>query len=512
MTDSELHDHLESTSITLFAEPGLPAEMHAGFLLAADLFGRFYPRVSLDGDKALASQALARIMAINPSLEATLGQGEGSDYALRFSPRASSARQVSVWASGWNVLIDGGPSPLVVDPKQPPSPLAACAAATIGVGEVFRGVFEQELGDRGRRALTPEGLNLVTLGRATDSVPLASPDLFIERFYLVGAGAIGQAAIYALKHSGLRGAICAVDPESVELSNLQRYVLTRDADIGVKKTALVVRELSGTGLSVVPVDAPWSGALVQFDEQRPVLVALDSAEDRIAVQASLPGPIYNAYTQPRDLGWSRHERFGEEACLACLYWPTHARPNRHEQIAEALKQSPHRVLAYLLSGTSAGQPLLPQAIPVIAGQEAPLEAEGWTERSILDDVAETAEVERAKLEPWSERPLADLYQDGICGGALLESRIGEVPRDVLVPLAHQSALAGVMLAAQFIASSDPALRPLRPSEVEGRFDVLSGPGQILPVPRGRSEACLCADADFVAAHQAKEQGDARVDE
>ena len=43
---------------------------------------------------------------------------------------------------------------------------------------------------------------------------------------------------------------------------------------------------------------------------------------RIGIQAGLPLRIYNAFTGPLDLGWSRHERFGDEPCLACLYWPT----------------------------------------------------------------------------------------------------------------------------------------------------------------------------------------------
>lgn len=243
---------------------------------------------------------------------------------------------------------------------------AACAAAAVGVGEVFRGVFAAELGQRGRTEPTPAAFNLVTLGTATNDAPVVdAPD--IGSFYLVGAGAIGQAALYTLKHASVTGTVCLVDPESVELSNLQRYVLTTEVDVGVGKTDLAVRVLDASTLAVHPVPARWTAGLVQFDEPRPVLVALDSEADRIAVQASLPGPIYNAYTHPRDLGWSRHERFGDEPCLACLYWPAGARPSRHEQIAASLRQHELRVLGYLLSGVPAGEPL--QAIPPIPGSQ-----------------------------------------------------------------------------------------------------------------------------------------------
>ena len=72
----------------------------------------------------------------------------------------------------------------------------------------------------------------------------------------------------------------------------------------------------------MPLKTEWYAGLVEA--QLPTLVALDSPEARIAVQASLPGPLYNAWTHPADVGWSRHERFGEDPCLACLYWPDEA--------------------------------------------------------------------------------------------------------------------------------------------------------------------------------------------
>jgi len=70
-----------------------------------------------------------------------------------------------------------------------------------------------------------------------------------------------------------------------------------------------------------------------------VLAALDTPEARIAVQAGLPEHVYNAWTQPADLGWSRHEAFGTQPCLVCLYWPDRRQPSQHELIADALGQA-----------------------------------------------------------------------------------------------------------------------------------------------------------------------------
>jgi hypothetical protein len=110
---------------------------------------------------------------------------------------------------------------------------------------------------------------------------------------------------------------------------------------------------------------------------------------------------------------------------------------------------------------------------------------------------------RPRLACWRNRPVADLYQEGICGGALLETKIGDVPHEALVPLAHQSALAGIMLAVQLLAANEPALREHRSVETEGRYDVLAGPPQILGRLRERTEGCVCSDAVFLEVYAKK---------
>jgi hypothetical protein len=183
------------------------------------------------------------------------------------------------------------------------------------MADLFRLIFAEELGARGRRRPQPGSFNIVTLGEPTfEMPPLEGADL--GRFNLVGAGAIGQAAALALAKSGVVGTMFAVDPEKLAVSNLQRHVLTRDDDVGAVKVDLLRERLSDTGVEVVPIPMRWDHMLV--DGQAPTLVALDTPEDRIGVQASLPGPVCNAWTQPSDVGWSRHERFGEQPCLACF--------------------------------------------------------------------------------------------------------------------------------------------------------------------------------------------------
>lgn len=489
---------LKTTSVTLVgSERAADGAGRAGFLMAANLLARLYPNIVLVGPDAVVAAAEGEVVLVNPvatvstttvTTNATLVYDATDDGAT-----ADVGATVAVAARGWNVYIDDLPGPA------PAAPAAALLAAVVGVAEVFRSVFADELGENGRRRRQPGAFNVITLGEARDVDVPNQVDL--GEFRLVGAGAIGQAAAHALAVSGARGTLLVVDDETVALSNLQRYVLTRDSDVGAVKVELLKERLSRSALEVVPLRTEWYAGLVEA--QLPTLVALDSPEDRIGVQASLPGPIYNAWTQPADVGWSRHEHFGEEACLACLYWPDHEVPSQHEQVARAFRQHPLRTLAYLVRPLPIGLPLPPGATPTLPDLPAPPDAERWQQTPLVDDIAAAAGIDVSELASWRDRPLADVYQDGICGGALLHLNVGEAPREVLVPLAHQSVFAGIMLAVELIAASVPELHALRPPTVEGRYDVLAGLPQVMPRPRARTAGCFCGDVVWREVYRGK---------
>jgi hypothetical protein len=485
---------LETSSVTLVG--GARAESgpgRDGFVLAANLLARLYPRIRLQGPDELLHAAESEIILVNPMADVAAGS-EQTAATLGYETVVDNG--VSVSARGWNVYVDTD-----ADVDDAAAGAAVLLAAALGVSELFRIVFADELGERGRHGSQPGAFNLVTLGEPFFGLPVPET-IEVGEFRLVGAGAIGQAAAKTLALAGVRGTMLVVDDEKVALSNLQRYVLTRDSDIGAVKVDLLRDRLAKSDLAVVPVRAKWHAGLVTA--QLATLIALDSPEDRIGVQSSLPGPIYNAWTQPADVGWSRHERFGDEPCLACLYWPEEETPSRHEQIATAFDQDPLRVLAYLVHRLPIALPLPPGGVPAVPGFEAlPVEVERWMQTPLVEDIAAAAGIDVAALADWRDRPLADVYQDGICGGALLHLNVGEAPREVLVPLAHQSALAGVMLATQFIAAEVPELAPARPSATEARYDVLAGLPHVFARPRARTPSCLCGDAVFRAVYVGK---------
>ena len=208
-------------------------------------------------------------------------------------------------------------------------------------------------------------------------------------------------------------------------------------------------------------------------------------------------------TQPADVGWSRHESFGEEPCLACLYVPTGRRPSQHELVSRALRQPELRVLAYLTFRVPVDSPLRPEQIPRLPNHPVPQDASTWVSQSILEDIGQRIGTDSDGLSIWKGKQIGDLYREGICGGAIISDKLGELPQEVAVPLAHQSAFGGIMLATQLIVGSSSELQPFRSTSTEARLDVLAGLPQVVARPRQRTPSCLCSDSDFVARYNQK---------
>lgn len=473
-----------------------------GAQLLVNLLSRLYPRLRLSCPQVLKQSLLANARRTNPQIEVVDDPGAGRELSVAFGGEPDEVdADVHVTASGWLVIIDGGSTggdaaagPVM---RRPANSLAWQVAACLTSAELFRAAFSDVLGRHARRCRQPGQFNLLNGSQSdadclTDLRGVALPDL-----HLAGGGAIGQAALLALRDSGVRAKVTVVDPETVGVSNLQRYVLSNLPDVGRLKVDVVVNSMAGGGVDIVPVATVWGQDSRSAPRRPVVLAALDSARDRLGVAAGLHNRVYNAWTQPADLGWSRHERFGTDPCLACLYLPTGPRPSEDEQIAAALGQHRLRVLSYFVTDVPVGEPL--PLIPAVGDVPPPPDTEAWLTTSLLDDLVASGYVAAEAAAHWRHVRIDRLYQDGVCGAGLIEARPGLLERDVAVPLAHQSALAGVLLAVSVIAAHVPALAEHRSDAVEMRLDLRLGLPQVPGRPRRRTPGCICADADYRSA-------------
>jgi hypothetical protein len=468
--------HLERTPVGLSGAT-VTAEADALLDLAVRLLARVYPQLAISVPGPVGARLRRLATAINPAIELV----ESAKAGIVVGDGEAFADSVFAGSEGWDALVAAAGHQPTGDSQ---NPFGAGAAACHAASALFRRIFLPDWQDRVDHALRFSVFRgeRIAAGEPGPDLPAA----FAGEVVLVGAGAIGHGALWALRRLPAKGTVHVVDPEQVELSNLQRYVLADRSDEGALKVELAARGSKGVEIK------PYEGQLAEFVAAKgytwpAMLLALDSARDRVGAQASLPGWIANAWTQPGDLGVSAHSRFGGDgACVGCLYLPAGRVKNEDELVAEAL-----------------GVPQLLMQIRALLYTGNPVE------RALLEAVAEAIGQPPATLLAYEGRPIRELYIEGFCGGAVIP--LGEAGKphaaahDVHVPLAHQSALAGVLLAAALVRH---ALEGAPAITTVTRVDVLRQLGVHISQPARavRDGRCICDDPDYRAVFAAKYEG------
>jgi hypothetical protein len=445
-------------------------EARAVLDLLVRLISRLYPRLVLRGraPSSLVGELVSLACNINPNIEivenapTTLWVNVGEDVEI------GADAALFVGCSEWTALLSSEkPQPVGASEN----PFGAGAAACLAAANLFRSIFVA------REATSLDHDLEFSTWRLRSHPPTPFPDSARADLTLVGAGAIGNAAAWALSRVSIAGLVRLIDPEQIELSNLQRYVLALRADVDSIKVDTVARQFAGS-LSVEAKRLTWQDFIAASDSVPPrVLVALDSAGDRRAVQASLPRWIANAWTQPGDLGVSIHD-FLAGACLRCLYLPDSEVPSRDSVLAEGLRV-PDQIMAIReLLYHDRGAP--PELLALIASRFG---------------------VAEGVLRPYEGVALPKLYAEVICGGVILPLGPDHLTSAVHVPIAHQSALAGVLLAASGIADacgwSDAGSYATRVN-LMAPIASLSMTQPLGKDPRG---ICICQDGDWQAAYR-----------
>jgi hypothetical protein len=432
--------------------------------LTVRLLARLYPAVRLVGPVGPTRDRLEELaLAINPRIDLSAKGAVHGGIAVG-SATSSFERTIYAGADEWLALVDAKSNRPV---RTSDNPFGAGGAACLAVGNLFRALF---LPDTRLDLDTSVSIDRLVGSQGnrdtTGTLPAATA--------LVGVGAIGNAAIWALARSRMGGRLTLVDHEPLELSNIQRYVMAVRSDEGRSKVDIAERAFSGP----TRPDA-FAGNLQQFVESvdhrvDAMLLALDSAEDRRAGQASLPRWVANAWTQPNDLGISVHPTFGAgDVCVACLYLPTGTTPNEDAIVSDALGIADQ-----------------------VAEVRTLLHTGGGVSRALLELIAERLPASIDLLTRYEGASIRDLYVKGVCGGGVLPLGSTGTPRTELhVPLAHQSAMAGLLLAAALTCHAGGVgasratvshINPLRPVPPE--------PTQVMRA-RG-DQVCLCEDPDF----------------
>ncbi len=461
----------------------------ASLELAANLFARFYPRLSIlsQGEAAyqLRSRLCDQMLAINPEIE-ILETEHAQAWLVVGNMVAPSAPAVYIGSEGWIARVS---SQAPVGSGITVNPFGAAAAACFGVANIFRMVMSSRLDN----AAPDTAFTLSMLDLEPNNLNPANPPwvpIDLGECHLVGLGAVGNAAVWMLARApALTGALHLIDYECAELGNLQRYVLTTQTNQTAPKVEIAAASLLRGDLVVHPHQQRWAEYLNEKGNWNLpcVAVAVDTAEDRMAVQASLPKWLINAWTGGHgDVGVSRHGFIGEHACLVCLYYP------RNKQVSEDVRV--------------AQEIGLPDAVVEIRRY---LYTNAGMSRELLERIATATNVLIDSLLEFEGQPLRAFYSRAICGGMILA--LGghtHLNASTEVPMAFQSALAGVMLAAELVAHANQLKQA--PPPVTTRINLLQPLAPFLSLAEGKepSGKCICQDDDYVRAYNKKYAGGA----
>lgn len=459
-------------------------EGNAAADLTIRLLARLYPSMVIYGIGKVRPSYLEKLhllaRSINPKIDLT-GKLSSVTKLLVFGQSVgSSNRKRHTWYVGSNNWIARISTAAPVGSGISSNPLGAGVAACVAAANVFRAVFVRELGT----ATLDSELSTSVWDLRAAGPDSENPELDVIRLsdlHLVGAGAIGNGALWALSRLPWRGNLHVVDPEKVTDSNLQRYVMATAGDRGKDKAKLARKWLKPrAGKKVVSHVFNWAEHVAHVRDHKvdTVLSAVDSAKARIEIQASLPRLIFNAWTQRGEAGVSRHRFLGKMACLACLYMPTAQAVNEDVLVVRALR--------------------LPEDELTVKDVRRRLQRNELSDRAFLERIAAASAVPLDKLLGFENRALRELYVEAVCGGRVMEFVTAALAAKAEVPMAFQSALAGILLMAE-VARREQLPHTMTQIDLLGTFPEAPG----TPKAKSTSPRCLCLDDDFIEVYKAK---------
>jgi molybdopterin/thiamine biosynthesis adenylyltransferase len=466
-----------------FDETACSSEGRASLDLLVRLVARLYPNICFlpEGDEATKlSRSLSSLArSINGQIDIVRPRLAALSQCLVVGSTAPdvACSRMFLGSDGWLAKFS---TVQPVGSGCSSNSFGAGAASCIAASNLFRLIFNEQIS--GATVDSAVSFSLFDYAPGSDANPPLETNTVLDTIFLLGLGAIGNGAVWALARvSSLQGQLGLVDDEEVDQGNLQRYVLALEKDIGGSKVKLARRHLtSQRGLLLQDHPYKWQSLAGSHSLQH-VAIALDTAADRIAVQAALPRWTINSWTQRGDLGVSHHHLDGELACLACLYLPTGSVPDEDQVIAQALSLEDRKM--------DVVRPMLHSGAPVSL--------------ELMREIASRLMVPLEPLLPFVGQPLRGLYQAAICGGVVFELTGGGKPVRVEVPMAFQSAMAGIMLAAEIVKR---AARRDAPSWTTAKLNLLRKmPSDVITERRAkdRLERCICQDGDYLDAYRAR---------
>ncbi len=301
---------------------------------------------------------------------------------------------------------------------------------------------------------------------------------------LIGCGGVGQAIAFALNQFRLRGKIILIDPDIIDESNRQRYLLAFDETIGAQKTIFLSQFLINKNKLLTILEFLWNyeTAISIYDslfDMEDVIISVDNKRTRINLQAALPRTIWNLWTDTGEktlrYGIGKHSFKNEYQCLACAYYPEGEIPNQMELNASVLGISQEEINKRM--------------------EKNDLITEKDLEYFLNNFILQTKQIN--KIKSLIGQPFNNIFH-GECG--IFNFKPGEKHESTTAP--HIPALAGTYGVIQYVLSKLNISNGKIVASV-GEFDALSYPSESCLMKKNRNSNCICGDTIYQSVFKEK---------
>lgn len=315
----------EISALDLVVPPGIPVARPLS------------PFVQVGPD--VASALRAGIGLINPRVLQPAANQQ-SHVSIRVGPGTLDEADLALatTAVGWAAYVGQEPVDIV---GQDDNPIGAYLAACLAAGETFKHIrsMRPDAGAFAER-LWFDAFAL-RLSAAPPAPRLLPATIALPPTILAGVGAVGSAFLHTLYATpGLGGELTLIDndPDGIDITNLNRYVLFGLPHIGCPKASTAAALVDHGRLVIQPFDGSWQEWRMQNQGHALPLVvsAVDKNVARHAIQDALPRLTLGASTDSMRAQVNVYDPGHGGPCLRCRNRSEAAVPD--DVVIERLRQ------------------------------------------------------------------------------------------------------------------------------------------------------------------------------
>ena len=267
--------------------------------------------------------ALSKHIAFGRELEFRDEAEDMSQYDAVLSV-GSKVRSDLPWttinSNGWMARVSSGDRELSAR-SDLVNPIAALAAACLGVGEIFKRLIRLRA-ERGEM-LNGFSYSLRTFQETHTDIDCGPPlpEGLPTDLLVVGAGAIGNGLVHLISQLPFTGRISVIDLQRFEIENLGTCILIGPDELDKPKAVVLAEYLKNAGIDANGFPVPFEQFVQGFHMQSEIVInGLDNIDVRHQVQRSLwPDVVIDGAIGDFTCQASRHPWPDDIACLICLF-------------------------------------------------------------------------------------------------------------------------------------------------------------------------------------------------